>query len=445
METEVSATTRARIFGMFGSECGREWAIPHSDFFEGLSGVSGRVFSQPRSRHAGRDGGAAVRNGLPRLRSRLRQIRLQPGSAGEYVAHHALCGRTLNYHSFPNHLYWKAASQNEAVQVKARPGVTAVEATGPRKFRIRYRWQVEGDGNPAGDWRVFVHFGKGEPIPFQNDHAPSRPVATWRAGDVIDEGPFDVTVPESFTADSAEIYMGLCRSDGGAERAMLPGCGTDQRVLAGRLRIKPAIAFEALPKQALAGDPGCFTRADNGWAEGMCMTDRFLKNTQELLGPLAAITTHARLTRFEFLTPDRSVRRAVFSGPDGKAAATVTVNFGTADFAAQSERGGEVILPVWGVLIESPEFVAFHARSWAGRTYESPVLFTVRTESGATRIFHGFGDARIQWGGEGMVRTPGKPGGLGSGPTHLSALTVRSPADARETAGPKAVEERMRP
>lgn len=32
------------VFGVFGSECGREWAIPHSDFFEGLSGVSGRYY-----------------------------------------------------------------------------------------------------------------------------------------------------------------------------------------------------------------------------------------------------------------------------------------------------------------------------------------------------------------------------------------------------------------
>ena len=33
-----------RIFGIFGSECGREWAIPHSDFFEGLTGVSGTYY-----------------------------------------------------------------------------------------------------------------------------------------------------------------------------------------------------------------------------------------------------------------------------------------------------------------------------------------------------------------------------------------------------------------
>jgi len=38
------------VFGLFGSECGREWALPHSDFFEGY-GVSGRYYhnSSPRA------------------------------------------------------------------------------------------------------------------------------------------------------------------------------------------------------------------------------------------------------------------------------------------------------------------------------------------------------------------------------------------------------------
>ena len=31
-----------RLFGIFGSECGREWALPHSEFIEGLVGVRGK-------------------------------------------------------------------------------------------------------------------------------------------------------------------------------------------------------------------------------------------------------------------------------------------------------------------------------------------------------------------------------------------------------------------
>ena len=40
LRRSASATTQGKIFGLFGSECGREWALPHSDFFEGLVGVS---------------------------------------------------------------------------------------------------------------------------------------------------------------------------------------------------------------------------------------------------------------------------------------------------------------------------------------------------------------------------------------------------------------------
>ncbi len=33
------------VFGSFGSEDGREWAIPHADYFEGITGVSGTYFA----------------------------------------------------------------------------------------------------------------------------------------------------------------------------------------------------------------------------------------------------------------------------------------------------------------------------------------------------------------------------------------------------------------
>src|SRR5690606_3091546 len=42
-KAELSDYARDTI-GMFGSECGREWAIPHADFFEGLVAVSGKYY-----------------------------------------------------------------------------------------------------------------------------------------------------------------------------------------------------------------------------------------------------------------------------------------------------------------------------------------------------------------------------------------------------------------
>ena len=394
---KLSDYTRG-VFGLFGSECGREWAIAHSDFFEGLSGVSGRYF------HNNIDPAKLGATVIPLFEMVYHDCEAvfgkygyRPEGAAEYVAHHVLCGRTLNYHSFPNHLYWKEPPASPETVLKARPEILSFEPVGPRKFRIRYRWQVDADC--TGDWHVFVHFGAREPVPFQNDHSPARPVATWRAGDVIEEGPFEVTVPDNVRADNLDILIGLFRGAAGSERAWLPRCDVKDRVLLGRLRLKPAPALEKVEARPMPEDPGRFARADNGWAEGLCITDRFLKNTHEVLSPLEELTVHARLTKLEFLTPDRSVRRVTFADKSNRTVAKVTVNFGAGSFTVQSRAGGEVALPGCGFLIEAPQFVAFCATSWAGRQYEKPVLFTVRTERRQTRIFHGFGDAHINWHG----------------------------------------------
>ncbi|MFA6562792.1 MAG: hypothetical protein WCV00_12860 [Verrucomicrobiia bacterium] len=390
---KLSDYTR-KVFGIFGSECGREWAIPHSEFFEGLSGVSGKYF------HNNIDPAKLGATVVPLFEMVYHDCEVvfgkygyAPEAAAEYVAHHALCGRTLNYHRFDPHLYWK----QPVPQVKSRPSVVSVSQISNLKFQIRYRWQVEADC--AGDWRVCVHFSKEQPPPFQNDHTPARPVATWHAGDVIEEGPFEVTVPPTMKAAAVDVYVGLYRGPGGIERARLIGGGSDGRVLVGRLRLKPVITFEKSEPLPPAGDRACFVRADNGWADGLCPMDRFVKNTHEILGPLASITAHARLTKLEFLTPDHAVRRATFGGRGDRPVAMVTVNFGASEFATQSPQGGKVTLPTWGFLIESPGFVAFHATSWAGRDYGVPVLFTVRMDRKSTRIFHGFGDARLTWRG----------------------------------------------
>jgi hypothetical protein len=63
-------------------------------------------------------------------------------------------------------------------------------------------------------------------------------------------------------------------------------------------------------------------------------------------------------------------------------------------------------LPSKGFLIESPTFVAFHARTFNGVAYESAPLFTLRSLDGKglsssrqIRVYHGFGDARLKWRG----------------------------------------------
>ncbi len=98
-------------FGIFGSECGREWALPHSDFFEGLVAVSGRYFHNLKAEELG----ATV---IPFFEMVYHDCQICYGKygyaadeAGEYVAHHVLCARPLHYHSFGDHLYWQSSSE----------------------------------------------------------------------------------------------------------------------------------------------------------------------------------------------------------------------------------------------------------------------------------------------------------------------------------------------
>jgi hypothetical protein len=261
------------IFGVFGSECGREWAIPHSDFFEGLTGVSGREYHDAKLPEAL---GASV---VPLFEivyhdciAMYGKYGYDPSQAAEYVLHHISFGRPLNYHSIPGHLYWQR--------------------------------------------------------PDSGDKDQSRP---------------------------------------------------------------------------LRADPALFTRADNGWAAGMHRTDRFIKNTYEVLSPLNELTARMQLTQHEFLTADRKVQRTVFHG--GMEEVQAIANCSNTDFVCTSRSGNPVTLPPFGFLIEAPTFVAFHALNWGDRRYDSPVLFTIRSLdnqplslSHQVRIFHAFGDEHIQLG-----------------------------------------------
>jgi len=261
-----------KLFGIFGSECGREWALAHSEFFEGLVGVSGRYFHNLDPARLG----ATV---VPFWEMVYHDCQICWGKYGysadeaaEFVAHHALCARPLYYHSVPDHLYWT----EEAAKAS------------------------------------------------END--------------------------------------------------------------------KPS------------GDRAAYARTDQGWADGMHPLDAFVKTTQELLGPLHAATAYDRLVSLEFLTPDRSVRRAKYGAGDG--ATTVVVNFGERDATVTTELGGAVQLPPWGLAIEGPRFAAFYAKKWGGRSYPGGALFTVQVvegksleKAGKLRVFHGFGDQVLTWQG----------------------------------------------
>ncbi|MGA2497980.1 MAG: DUF5696 domain-containing protein [Tepidisphaeraceae bacterium] len=265
---ELSDYARS-LFGSFGSECGREWAIPHADFFEGLTGVSGKSYHNAALEETL---GAKV---VPLFEMVYHDTIQMYGKYGydhwksaEYVLRHILIARPLNYHSIPSHLYWKTLA---------------------------------------------------------SDPAP------------------------------------------------------------------------------LAIDRGVFVRATGGWAEELCATDRFLKNTHEILSPLNALTSKLPMTSHRFLKPDGSVQESIF----GDSAVRVTVNYGPDTYTVPSPRCDTVKLPQFGFLVESPTFIAFCADSLGGKTYDAPAMFTLASRDGLpveqsakVRIFHAFGDPEVRLGGK---------------------------------------------
>jgi hypothetical protein len=277
MQAKQALSDYAReVFGVFGSECGREWALPHCDFFEGLTGVSGQGYHDAKLQE--KTGAAIIplfelvyRDGIAMYGKYGYDMR----NAAEYVLQHVILGRPLNYHSLPAHLYWK---------------------------------------------------------------------------------------------------------DANIEFANLP----------------PPSAVKAV-------DRGLFVRGDQGWTEGLHPTDRFIKNTHEILGPLNALTAPLPMTDHQFLTSDRKVQRSIFG--KNRDAVVATANLSFTNYACTSKTGETVILPPYGFLVEAPTFIAFHALNWNGVRYDEPPLFTLRSLDGKllnrsqrVQVFHGFGDSRIKIG-----------------------------------------------
>jgi hypothetical protein len=222
----------------------------------------------------------------------------------------------------------------------------------------------------------------------------------------VEIGPRTVEVPASVADDVVNVYTGLFDPRDPGKRAMVTGCDRQRRVLLGRLHLEPAIRFESGARE-LQPDRGAHARSDRGWAEGMHPLDVFLKNTQEVLGPLHEATAHQVLERLEFLTPDRALRRARYG--EGEAATVAVVNFGSGDAEVTSKLGGRVLLPPWGFVVEGPGFAAFYAGRWGGQDYARGALFTLRSldgkslsAAGRVRIFHGFGDPAIRWRGKSL-------------------------------------------
>jgi hypothetical protein len=368
-------------FGLFGSEEGREWAVPCADYLEGIFGH--QTDSPPGS----------VVPLFPLVYHDCVQLTTHQSNriaAGDEkkMADHVLFAE-MSLPSFGEHLYWKEAA---AGGLKLAPLAPRVEDLGGRRFSVTYRWKL--DEPIVGDGSIFVHFAqpqvaRNDGILFQDDHAPRQPLSRWRPG-IVEDGPPTVSVPADFQGQ-VEVRVGVLHNH---QRVVLAGGvheGMSYRL--GTLTVRgSAIEFEPLRQMPAAE---IWSRGDGGWGERLCPADRVIKNTWEVLSPLNAIAAERPLADHQFLTADRLVARTRFGD------LTISVAY------EKPARLGDNAVPAYGFIAESPQFVAFCATRYAGRDYPQPALFTARSldgrpiaESSRVRIYHGFGDRRIRLAGK---------------------------------------------
>jgi len=368
-------------FGLFGSEEGREWAVPCADYLEGIFGH--QTDSPPGS----------VIPLFPLVYSDCVQImthqgnRIGPGDEKKMADHILFAEMPLP--RFGGHLYWKQVHEEG---VKLTPLAPVVKSLGNRKLAITYRWRL---GQPiAWDGSFFVHFThpkakRAEGIVFQHDHTPKIPLSQWRPG-IVEDGPYTLEVPEG-TEGQVEIGVGLLRDHERVALGHAPHHGLRYPVRTLTVRGRD-LAFQPA---ALGQATELWSRGDGGWGEKLCPTDRVIKNSWEVLSPLNVLTAERPLASHEFLTPDRLLQRTRFGD------LTITVAY------EKAARFGENEIPAYGFLVESPGYVALCATRYNGLQYAEPALFTVRSldgkpivESSKVRIYHGFGDARIRLSGK---------------------------------------------
>ena len=142
--------------------------------------------------------------------------------------------------------YWNVSGVH-----RIRPEAFGFQQTGPRRFKLITRWHV-GEGLDH-DYTAFVHFFlpgaelDQEGIRFQGDHPLQTPTSAWRANTVIDDGPWDVSIPANVADGRYLVGVGLYRP--GADRVSLEGASdTHGRVILGAIVVSDSgqtIQFES--------------------------------------------------------------------------------------------------------------------------------------------------------------------------------------------------------
>lgn len=386
-----------RYFGLFGSEEGREWGVPYADYMEGLMSHRANI-RNPQSTFHSTLGGQLI----PLFQMVFgdcvnlythQSDRATPGR-DDYILAFASHAETPLYH-FGSHLYFQGRTRETAISL----GTVTVTPNGPRTFTVSYPWLSET--TTTEPLRAFIHFchpsikNNDEHIAFQDDH--ELPVLP--AGKTVTVTR-TVTIPDGFEGD-IQWCVGILNHN---QRLLIRQADpTSRRIIVGTLAVKDGqVVFDSkrgpdAPKQS------SFSRADNGWAEELTLTDRFIKNSYELCSWIARIAADSPMSDHQFITPDVELTRF--------GELSIWVNQGKDDIvlkasdnpAIRAASGSDVVLPPKGVLALSPSFIALHAAAFGGRNYDQPVFFTLRAlddkplaQSAQIRVFHGFGDHQLR-------------------------------------------------
>lgn len=383
-------------FGLFGSEEGREWAVPYADYFEGVFSHRANIRNR-ESKFFSHMGGdlvpimEMVYGDCVNLYTH-QSDRATPGR-DDYILACISHAETPLYHFGP-HIYFSQQSlEGEYAFQLLKP---TVKSLGNRKFSVAFQWKVL---EPVSfNVNSFVHFihetatNRPDKIAFQDDHPIIRePV---KPGQII-TSTREITVPEGY--DNDIIWkVGLFDAKTG-RRLTFTGfnnqASSNFKVADLAVNKDQTIKVDFVKENPQESN---FARADNGWAKHLNLTDRFIKNTYEVTSWIARLSANSPMTNHRFLDDDKDVEFTEFG------TMSIYVNQSTKPFALelpQLSKDTIILPPAGGFLAYSPTFLAFHASSFNGHKYDSPVLFTFRSLDGQPlqtskqlRVFHGFGD-----------------------------------------------------
>ena len=387
-------------FGLFGSEEGREWAVPYADYMEGVFGHRVNIRNKTSQFHSHLGGDLVplfemVYGDCVNLYTH-QSDRAVPGRDDYILA--CIANAEVPLYNFDNHLYFKKTAATVAPIILEK---VDVKPLGDRKFNITYKWRFTEDYDK--NLNMFVHFihEKGEKeregIAFQDDH----PLVTqpMKAGEVIMDERV-VNVPNGF--DSNILWrVGVFDKKTLARQNVKTFTGKTHTIhLLGVLSVdeKQTVVFK--PGEALGSD---LSRMDNGWGEEhqLNRTDAFIKNTYEVTSWVARLAADSPMTRYIAMNDDIEYAEfgdiRIWTSHGDEPMSFINDTFSEA-------FGGHVTLTKHDFIVISPTFAAVHARKIenGSRVPDSPFLFTFRSLDGKPldaskriRVFHGFGQSKI--------------------------------------------------